>query len=97
MHEISTRSPGFERGDARSRSFADTHPFVAEDAARLAGRYVALENVQICSANGGPGDPDDRIRGIRDDRLESIFQFLFTRPFVKKWLSCRLPFQFLVE
>ena len=76
MHEIRTWSPGLNAGDAGADLVDDADAFVAENAAGLAGRHVALEDVQVGAADRGLGDPDDRIGRRSDGRLGTIFQGL---------------------
>ena len=69
MQEISTRSPGLNAVTAGADLVDDADALVAENAARLAGRHVAFEDVQVGAANRRLGDLDDRVGRRRDFRL----------------------------
>ena len=61
MQEIRTRSPGLNAVTAGPTAIDNADAFVAENAARLAARDIALENMQIGAANRRLGDFDDRV------------------------------------
>ena len=88
MQEISTRSPGLNAVTARPTCLDDADALVAENAARLAGRHVALEDVQVGAANGRLGDLDDRVRRRGNLRLRMVFEGLFARPSIDQGLHC---------
>src|SRR5690606_42052936 len=48
-----------EVADSATHLLDDTHAFVAEDSPRCHRWYIALENVQIGTADGGFGNFDD--------------------------------------
>ena len=70
----------FERRHGRSDFLDDADAFVAQNATRLTGRDVALEDVQVGSADRRLGDFDDRVRGRLDVRLRMILQGFLARP-----------------
>ena len=84
MQEIRTRSPGLKVGDGRPDLVDDADALVAENAAGLAGRHVALEDMQIGAADRRLDDLDDRVGGRRDFRLGVIFQGLLVRALDKR-------------
>ena len=73
-----------ERRHGRAGLVDDADALVTEDAARLAGRDVALEDVQVGAANGRFGDLDDRVGGRGDFRLRSILKRFLPGPDVNE-------------
>ena len=59
--------------DADADGIDDADPFMAKDAARRTGRDIALQDVQVSSADGGLEDLHDRIARRLDLRLRTIF------------------------
>ena len=78
--EISTRSPGLNAVTAGPDLVDDAYALVAEDAAGLASRDIALEDVQIGAANRRLGDLDDSVRGRLDLRFWTLLQGFLRRP-----------------
>jgi len=58
-----------------------------QDAACRDGGYIALEDVQISSADGGLGDPHHGIRRLAQRGLRHVFQLLFPRARDRRELS----------
>ncbi len=67
-----------ERRDAGADLVDDADAFVAENAARRAGRDVALEDVQVGAADGGLDDFDDGVARRADFGLGSLFERFFS-------------------
>ena len=78
--EIRTRSPGLKCGDARRQPVDDADALMAENAAGLAGRHVAFEDVQVGAANRRLGDLDDRVGGRSDLRVGRSSRAFFPGP-----------------
>ena len=76
----------FEGRDGRADFVDDADAFMTENAPRLAGRHVTLEDVQVGPADRGLHDFDDRIRRSCNLRLCVIFQSLFARPSINEGL-----------
>ena len=49
------------------------HGLVAEDVATLHGRHVAVQQVEVRTADGGAGDPDDGVARLLEDRIRGRF------------------------
>jgi len=64
----------------------DADALMAEDAARLAGRDVALEDVQVGAANRRLDDLDDRVRGRGNVRFRTVLQRFLARPLIHESL-----------
>ena len=75
---------GLEGRDGRPDRLDDADALVAEDAARLAGGHVALEDVQVGAADRRLGDLDDRVGGRRDFRLRMVLQGFLARALIDK-------------
>ncbi len=60
----------------------DADALMAENAARLAGRDVTLEDVQVGAAYRRFGHSDDGVGGRGDFRLGTVFQGLLSRPLI---------------
>ena len=71
-----------ERRDGRADLVDDADALMAENAAGLAGRHVALEDVQVGAANCRFSDLDDRVGRRRDVRLRTVFQGFLARPLI---------------
>ena len=69
-----------EAGDAGADLLDDADALVAEDAAGLHGRHVALEDVQVGAADRGRRDPDHRIGRRLQDRTWPVLDRLLARP-----------------
>lgn len=63
---------GTHRGDGRSDLVHGTDGFVPEDPARLDGRHVTLQDVQIGAADGDRVDPHDRVARVLDGRVGNV-------------------------
>src|SRR5271156_5826733 len=79
----------FERGHAWAYLVDDARTFMAENAPRLAGRDVALENVQVRAADRGLADPDDGVGGGVDHRLGSFFNRFLAWAKIDERFHCR--------
>ena len=75
-HAIAGMKPGDRRADFLDHSYA----FMTQDATWRAGRHVAIENVQIGSADRRLDNLDDGIRRRGDFRLRPIFEGFFPGP-----------------
>jgi hypothetical protein len=64
---------------------------VAEDASLFHGGDVALEEVQIGSADGGGLDLDDRVGRLMDGRLRDVVPGLVARPVIDEGLDAEPP------
>ena len=73
---------------------ADT--LVTKNAAGLAGRHVAFENVQVGSANGGLGDLYDCISRSRNGGHRPLLKRLFAGTLIDKRFHNRGDFGFLL-
>ena len=62
----------------------DADAFVAENAAGLAGRHVALEDVQVGAADRRFSDLDDRVRRCRNFRFGTVFEGFLPRPLINE-------------
>jgi hypothetical protein len=62
----------------------DTHAFMPENAARLAGRHVALQDVKIRAADGGTRDFHDRVGGRREFGHRTLVERLLAGTVVNK-------------
>ena len=80
--EIRTRSPALNAVTADSNLVDDADALVSENAAGLARRDVALEDVQVGAADRRFGDLDDRVGGRRDARLGTVFEGFLARPLI---------------
>ena len=74
----------FECRHCRPNLVNDADALMAKNAAGLAGRDVALEDVQIGAANCRFGDLDDRVGGRRDVRFGTVFQGLLARALINE-------------
>lgn len=70
----------FECCHRRPHLLNDANSLMAENAARLASRDVALENMQVSAANRRFGNPDDCVGGRGDFRFGPFFESLFPGP-----------------
>jgi hypothetical protein len=69
---------GQKSRDGSANAFDNPDAFVAKDAARRAGRYVAFQDVQVGPAYRGVGDPDDGIACCLNPRIGMIVEALET-------------------
>ncbi len=82
---------GLERGDRRPDLVDDPYALMAQDAAGLTCRNVALEDVQIGPADRRLGDLHDRVGGSRDVRLGTLVERLLAQGQINEGFSCRHP------
>ena len=79
----------FERRHPRADFLDNADALVTENAAGLAGRNIALEDVQVGAANRRLGYFDDGIGGRRDFRLRTFLQGFLARSRINKGLHCQ--------
>ena len=61
-----------ERRDRGTYLVNNSDAFMTQDTAGLAAWKIALEDMQVCSADGGFGNPDNSVRGRGDFRLGAV-------------------------
>ena len=79
----------FEGRDGRSDLVDDADALMTENAPRLATRHVALEDMQVRSANGGFDNLDDCVSRCRDFRFWLCLQSLFVGSQIDERFHCR--------
>ena len=83
---MSTWSPALNCVTAGAHFLDDADAFVPENAARRAGRHIALQDVQVGAADGRPGNLYDGVGGCADFGYGTRFQRYPSRSFVDESL-----------